>query len=57
MGAECNRGFFILGVKMTVHMSLVPKLRIRGAVPPIRHTFTGDVCDETRVTLFLYPSR
>ena len=57
MGAECNRGFFIGGVKMTVHMSLVPKLRMRGAVPPFPHTFTGDVCDETGVTVLLCPSR
>jgi hypothetical protein len=51
MGAECNRGFFIRGVKITVHMSLVPKLRMHGALPPLPHTFTVDVCDETRVTL------
>jgi len=55
--AQNVTGFFIRGVKMTVHMSLVQKLRIRGAVPPLRYAFTGDVCHETRVTLLLYTSR
>jgi hypothetical protein len=53
MGAKCNRGFFNRGVNATVHMSLVPKLRIHGALPPLPHTVTGYVCDETRVTLLL----
>ena len=43
--------------KTTVYMSVVPKLRIRGAMPPEPHTFTEDVCNETRVTLLFYPCR
>lgn len=53
MGTEFNGGFLIRGVKITVRMSLVPKLEMHGALPPLPHTFTGDVCDGTRITLLL----
>jgi len=53
MDAKCGRGLFIRGVKITVHMSLVPKWRMRGALPPLPHTFTRYVYDETRMTLLL----
>jgi len=36
------RGFFPRGsgqaVKLSIHLHLVPKLRIRGAIPPLPHT-------------------
>jgi len=27
------------GVKLTTHLQLVPRLRIRGAIPPLHHTY------------------
>jgi len=53
MGAKCKQSLLHLGNKDFSSYVSSAELRVHGALPPLPHTFTGDVCDETRVALLV----